>query len=137
MTSSAEVPPDVVGRLRSICLALPESYEEQAWVGMRWRVRKRTFAHVLTITSGWPPAYARAAATDGPAVVMTFQSAGPELDVLAMVGHPFFRPEWGRDIIGMVIEPEADWGEVDELLTESYCALAPRMLVQLVERPEG
>ncbi len=54
-----------------------------------------------------------------------------------MAGHPFFRPEWGRDIIGMVIEPEVDWGEVDELLTESYCALAPRTLVELVTRPEG
>ena len=43
-------------------------------MGTRWRIRKRTFAHVLTIEAGWPPAYARAAATDGPCTVLTFRS---------------------------------------------------------------
>jgi len=28
-----------------------------------------------------------------------------------------------------------DWGEVAELVTESYCVLAPKKLVALVERP--
>ena len=55
MTASTDVAPEIVARLRSMCLALPEAYEEQAWVGTRWRIRKRTFAHVLTIDAGWPP----------------------------------------------------------------------------------
>jgi hypothetical protein len=135
VTESTDVPPEIVARLRSVCLGLPEAYQEPAWVGTRWRVRKRTFAHVLTIASGWPPAYARAAASDGPISVMTFRSSGPELDALAGVGHPFFRPPWGPDVGGMVLDSGTDWDEVAELLTESYCVLAPMRLVALVDRP--
>jgi hypothetical protein len=131
----AEVPPQIIARLRSVCLGLPEAYEEQAWVGTRWRVRTRTFAHVLTIDSGRPAGYARAAGTDGPATVMTFRSSGPELDALRNAGAPFFAPRWRGDEVGMVFGDIVDWDEVAELLTESYCALAPRKLVERVERP--
>ena len=50
-----DVAPKIVDRLRSVCLALPEAYEESAWVGTRWRIRKNTFAHVLTIDAGGRP----------------------------------------------------------------------------------
>ena len=53
MTEYAEVPPEIVAKIRSVCVALPEAYEEQAWVGVRWRIRERTFAHVLVLDSGW------------------------------------------------------------------------------------
>jgi hypothetical protein len=43
------VPHDVERRLRELCLELPDAYEERAWVGTRWRVRNRTFAHVLGV----------------------------------------------------------------------------------------
>ena len=39
----------LVERLRAICLRLPEVDEEDAWVGVRWVVRRRNFAHVLTV----------------------------------------------------------------------------------------
>jgi hypothetical protein len=35
--------------VRRVCLGFPEVVEEQAWVGTRWRVRSKTFAHVLVI----------------------------------------------------------------------------------------
>lgn len=135
MTRSAEVPVEIVVRLRSVCLGLPEAYEEQAWVGTRWRIRKRTFAHVLMVDAGWPPAYAKAVGSDGPMIVLTFQSPGPELDALVGVGHPFFRPVWAPNIVGMVLEADVDWAEVTELLTESYCLQAPRTLAESVDRP--
>ena len=72
----AAVPPAVLARLRAACRTLPEAREEAAWVGIRWRIRTATFAHVLMIVDGWPPAYARAAGTAGPACVLTFQSSG-------------------------------------------------------------
>ena len=74
MTERADVPDALVDRLGAVCGALPEVVEEAAWVGTRWRVRGKTFAHVLSIDEGWPPAYARAAATNGPAVVLMFRS---------------------------------------------------------------
>jgi hypothetical protein len=65
-TTHPEVPREIVARLRSICLDLPEASEEPAWVGTRWSVRKNNFAHVLMIDAGWPPAYAKAAGASGP-----------------------------------------------------------------------
>jgi hypothetical protein len=130
----AEVPDEVLEALRSVCLALPEAYEEAAWVGTRWCVRKKNFAHVLVIDEGWPPAYARAAATDGPAVVLTFRSSGLELEALTAAGPPFFKPVWFRDILGVELGDAVDWDEVAELVTESYCVMAPKRLAEQVAR---
>ncbi len=135
MSESVGVPSEIVGRIRSVCLGLPEVYEEQAWVGVRWRVRKRTFAHLLSVEAGWPPAYARAVGNDGPVVVLTFRAVGDELAALSSAGHPYFWPGWGPNIVGMVLEAGVDWGEVGELLTDSYCVMAPRKLAGLVRRP--
>jgi hypothetical protein len=128
----SDVPPEIVDQLRKVCLGLPEAYEEQAWVGTRWRVRKRTFAHVVTIDAGYPPAYARAARHDGPVTVVTFRSSEEELDALTNAGPPFFRPDWAPNVVGMVLETGSDWNEVAELLTESYCVMAPARLVNAV-----
>jgi hypothetical protein len=75
-----------------MCLALPEACEEQAWVGTRWSIRKRNFAQVVAIDAGWPPAYARAASTEGPAIVLTFRSSGQELEALARRGSSTEHP---------------------------------------------
>ena len=123
-TDYADVPTEVIDRLRTVCLGLPEASEEQAWSGRRWCVRRRTFAHVLTIDSD-----------DGPTTVMTVRSEGAELEVLHATGHPSCRPGWGTHPVGMVLGDDVDWDEVAELLTESYCVLAPKKLVALVDRP--
>ncbi|MBI5089969.1 MAG: MmcQ/YjbR family DNA-binding protein [Actinobacteria bacterium] len=127
---------ELVSRLRSICLGLPEVHEQQAWVGTRWRVRTKTFAHILTIEHGWPPAYARAAATDGPITVLMFRSSGDELDVLRSSSAPFFAPPWRVDEVGVVLGRDTDWTEIAELITDSYCAVAPQTLARTVPRPE-
>jgi hypothetical protein len=130
-----DVADGIFERLRSICAALPETYEEEAWVGVRWRVRSRTFAHVLEIVDGKPQAHARAAGTEGPATVLTFRSSGPELLAIRESGGPFFYGGWGRDVVGVHLDDATDWTEVTELVTESYCLLAPMRLAALVERP--
>ena len=137
MPKGTDVPARVVARLQSICDQLPESRQEAAWTGTRWRIGKQTFAHVVVIADGWPPAYARAAGTDGPAVVLTFQSSGEELQALSNVGHPYFRPPWRPGIVAMFVADDTDWIEVAELVTESYCLLAPQRLVARVARPPG
>jgi YjbR len=129
----AEVPAKIVAKVRSICRRLPESYEEKAWVGTRWMVRKRNFAHLVRIDGGWPPAYARAAGSDGPLVVLTFRAAGDLYDTLRNTGPPFFHAAWGTlwgtKVIGMEIGARVDWDEVAVLVTESYRLLAPAKLV--------
>jgi hypothetical protein len=37
----------------------------------------------------------------------------------------------------MALDADTDWGEVTELVTESYCLLAPKRLVEQVERPSA
>jgi hypothetical protein len=119
------VPDDYEARVREVCLDLPDAYEERAWAGTRWMVRARTFAHVLGVE------------VDGaePLVVLSFRSAGEELEVLRNAGHPFFVLGWGRDAMGMVLDDDTDWDEVAELVTESFCVMAPKKLVARVDRP--
>ncbi|MGH8827386.1 MAG: MmcQ/YjbR family DNA-binding protein, partial [Jiangellaceae bacterium] len=73
MAGSVDISETILARLRSMCLGMPEEYEEEAWAGTRWRIRQRTFAHVLVVVSGPPPAYSRAANDDGPITVVTFR----------------------------------------------------------------
>lgn len=121
MPEYPDAPEAVVAELRAVCSALPDAYEEQAWAGTRWLIRKRTFAHVLTVES-----------PKGPVTIVTFRSSGPELEVLKRSGHPFFSPGWGTNVVGMVLDDRTDWSEVGELLTDSYCVLAPKKLAALV-----
>ncbi len=137
MPDSPDVPDDVLDRLRALCLALPGVYEEQAWVGTRWRVRGRTFAHLLTIEGGRPEGHARAAGTAGPCRVLTFRSSGLELETLRRTGPPFFAAPWRDDEVGLRLDDGVDRAEVRELLTDSYCLLAPQRLAATVVRPEG
>jgi hypothetical protein len=104
-------------------------------VGTRWRIRTRTFAHVVTAGPDHQVAYARAAATAQPTCVLTFRSPGDEIEGLIATGYPFFKPGWGTDVMGLVLDDGVDWDEVAELLIESYCVLAPKKLAALVDRP--
>ena len=121
--------------MRAICLALPEAYEEAAWIGVRWRVRKRTFAHLLPIDEQKTTVLKGAFALDGAITAVTFQVPGEELLALREAGYPFAHAGWGRNVMAMHITDQTDWAELTELLTESFCLLAPHKLVARVNRP--
>jgi predicted DNA-binding protein (MmcQ/YjbR family) len=123
---TGEVPGQIEDRVRSMCLNLPEVHEERAWVGTRWMVRKRTFAHVLGVED----------ASKGSMLALAFRSEGEELEALRNAGHPFLVPGWGRNALGMVLDDTTEWDEVRDMLTDSYCAMAPHKLVALIERPD-
>lgn len=122
------VPDEWLEQVRLYCLDLPEATEEQAWTGVRWCVGKKNFAHVLLIDEGWPPAYAEAAQTAGPACVLTFRLGPDRIDAARYARPPFFRPVWFPNIVGRRIDDDTDWDEVKELLVESYLVLAPKRL---------
>ena len=136
MAEHAHVAPEIIDRLRAICLEFPEAHEEQAWVGTRWTIRRKNFAHVLAIDAGWPPAYARAAGSDGPVTVLTFRSSA-RLTAPGFSRLPFFKPVWWPDIAGLVIDARTDWDEVGDFVAASYCLLAPKRLASQVDRPAG
>ncbi len=125
-----QVPGPIVARLRSIVRKLPETHEEAAWVGTRWRIGKNTFAHVLMIDGGWPPAYVKAAGTYGPACVLTFRSRLTEVDADAFAKDPFFKPVWFPDIAGLFLRDDTDWKDVGKLVEASYRVMAPKRLTR-------
>jgi hypothetical protein len=135
-TKHPPVPPEIIRKLQLTCLDLPEAYEEEAWLGTRWMVAKKNFAHVLMIDGGRPPAYAKVAKTAGPACVLTFRTSGPAAQNARFLKPPFFLPGWWPDIAGIIVDDDTDWDDVAALLTRSYRALAPKRLAERVEEPD-
>ncbi|WP_426361682.1 MmcQ/YjbR family DNA-binding protein [Streptomyces sp. E-08] len=128
MSSPGDVPPEIVSRVRSICRQLPESYEEPAWVGVRWRIRTRTFAHLYAPDVDRSPVYAPYASEGQELVVMTFRVPADDLLGLTAPGFPFFRAGWGQDVVVAVLGDDTDWTELAELITDSYRGMAPKFL---------
>lgn len=124
MTDYLDVPAVFVTRMRAACAHLPEAYEEQAFAGFRYRIRGNTLVHVVTRD-----------AEPEPFTTMTFHCRGMEADALVAHGDPFY-PGWGDGLVTMVLrEDSTDWDEVKELVTDSYCLLAPKKLVALLDLP--
>src|SRR5688500_11810050 len=129
MSGRAEVPGDIVAKLRALRLALPAAYEETAWAGTRWKIGRHNFAHVVAIDAGWPPAYAKAAGSRGPLVVVTFRVPASKLETARFTQGPYFKPVWWPDIAGMTIDADTDWHEIEMRVTDSYRTLAPKRLL--------
>lgn len=110
----------MVERLRTICLRLDNAVEHEAWTGTSWRVQGTTFAHVVCIAEGWPPAYVRAFDSSGPATVLTFQADEVDYQALAAIGHPFHLPPWRPGVVGLELGSDTDWIEVAELVRDSH-----------------
>ncbi|KAA1423093.1 MmcQ/YjbR family DNA-binding protein [Mumia zhuanghuii] len=111
----------MVERLRATLGGLPSCVEEDAWVGVRWRVGTATVAHVF----GGEDELFR----------ITFRAEAGELMAFEQLGPPYFRAEWGDNVVGLVLDRHTDWDELAELLVDAYCLQAPARLVAQVQRP--
>lgn len=123
MSARPKVPAKWVRRLRAILEEFPECREEDAWVGVRWRVGQATFAHAF----GGEDQLFRITFRAQPDEVMAFEHLGP----------PYFRVGWGGNAVGLMLDEHTDWDELAELLTDSYRIQAPARLAALVEREDG
>ena len=130
-----DLAPELVARVGAICLALPEAHEQDAWIGVRWRIRQRTFCHLAHIDPRGRSVVGRWLQGSDPVDAMTFRSRGDELAALVATGYPFYKPDWNPEVVGLVLTPRTDWTEVAELLTESYALMAPQRLARLVSPP--
>ena len=117
------VPEEWVLRIGAVLGPLPRVHEENAWVGTRWRVGQATIAHVF----GGEDQLFR----------ITFRAEPDEVMAFQHLGAPYFKGEWGHNVVGMLLDDGTDWDELAELLTESYCLQAPAHLVAQVARPAG
>ncbi len=115
------VPEAWVRRIGDVLSRLPKCHEEPAWVGTRWRVGGATVAHVF----GGEDQIFR----------ITFRGELDEVMAFEHLGAPYFRASWGANVIGLMLDDDTDWDELAELLTESYCLVAPERLVARVPRP--
>ncbi len=114
MGSRIELTEDLVRRFRTIMATLPQCREEDAWVGVRWRVGQATVAHLF----GGEDGRYRVTLRGDPDEVIAFEH----------LGEPYFRASWGTNVIGLIVDDDTDWDEVAELLTMSYCLQAPARL---------
>jgi hypothetical protein len=135
MSAPGDVRPEILSRLRPICAGLPETYEEPAWIGVRWRVRKRTIAHVYTADPERTLVHPRHPTGGGPPTLMTFRVPVGDLLGLTGGGFPFFRAGWGHNVAGAFLGDHTDWTEIAELLTDSYREMAPKFLAAQVAPP--
>jgi hypothetical protein len=128
-----EPQPEIVRRLAATALGLPEAYEEDAWTGVRWRIRTKTFAHVMVAQAGYESSFRDITGIPDPTPILTFHASGDELLALVNAGRPFYKPPWSPTIVGMELGEGTDWAEVAELVTESYRVCAPQRLVRLLD----
>lgn len=110
----------LTARLRSICLALPEVVEKEAWGDPTFRVRDKIFA-MEKRGDGRISIWCKAA----PGSQATLVGADPEtFFVPPYVGH--------KGWIGMRLDRKRDWDEVAEVVRRSYRLTAPKKLAALV-----
>ncbi len=132
MSAPVEVPPDIVERVRALCLALPEvtvrvdySLVPQRSTAWSFDIRRRSFCLLVATRD---PA--------GPTVpLLVLRADAAERDALLAVGHPFFPTRAGRGRVGVLLTGDPDWAEIGELVTESYRVLAPKKLTALLDEP--
>jgi predicted DNA-binding protein (MmcQ/YjbR family) len=106
--------------LRTICLALPEAVEQQAWGDPTFRVGGKIFA-MEKRGDGRISVWCKAP----PGSQMVLVGADPErFFVPPYVGH--------KGWIGMRLDQRPDWREVAEVVRRSYRLIAPRRLAALV-----
>ena len=132
-TDRIEPDAEVVARLAATALALPEAHEEDAWTGIRWRIRAKTFAHVMVAQAGFESSFRDVTGVADPTTVLTFRATGAELHALVHAGMPFYKPPWSPTIVGVVIDDGTDWAEVVDLVTESYRCCAPQKLARRLD----
>ena len=112
-------PPDkITGRLRAICLALPEATEKQAWGDPTFRVRDRIFAMEKR----------------GDGRVSVWCKAPPGSQTVLVGADParFFVPPYvgHKGWVGMRLDRRPNWDEVAIVVTRSYALIAPKKLAE-------
>jgi len=129
-SAPVEVPEDIVERVRTLCLALPEvtvradgSLTRTRSTAHSFDIRRRSFCLLVA----WEDPAGK------PVPLLVLRADPDEREVLLSIGHPFFASRAGRDRIGVLLTGDTDWEEIRELVTDSYRVLAPKKLTALLD----
>ncbi len=130
MSEPVEIPEDVIKRIGALCLALPEvtvrvddSRTSTRSTAHSFDIRRRSFCLLVATAdaAGWP------------VPLLVLRADLDDREALRSVGHPFFAPRAGPGRIGVLLAEDTDWGEIRDLVTDSYRMLAPKKLVALLD----
>jgi hypothetical protein len=108
-----------IDRLRTICLALPETTEKMAWGEPTFRVRGKLFAqldnhhHGAAHLAVWLP-----------------MPLGAQESLVYTDPVRYFVPPYvgGRGWVGVRIDRRPNWKTIGDLVREAYCTVAPPRL---------
>jgi predicted DNA-binding protein (MmcQ/YjbR family) len=105
---------DDVGRLRAICLALPEAEERLTWGETNFRVRDKIFAVV------------------GSDSVVLKAPPGVQAILVGADAERFFVPQYvgHKGWVGIRLTGAPDWAEIADLIKRSYRLIAPKRLAE-------
>lgn len=125
---------DALGRVRQICLALPETNERLSHGAPTFFVRdKKTFVTFVDNHHG-----------DGRLAVWSHAPLGMQEMLVEQDPERFFVPHYvgHRGWVGVRLERDVDWDEVADLIEDAYRMVAPKRLVaqltaQQSEEAEG
>jgi hypothetical protein len=125
-----ELPDDIVRRIRTLCLALPEvtvrvdeSLTRTRSTAWSFDIRRRSFCLLVAFED----------ATGKPHTQLVLRADPEEREALLSIGRPFFSSRAGRGRIRVALTDDTDWEEIRELVTESYRVLAPKKLTALLD----
>jgi predicted DNA-binding protein (MmcQ/YjbR family) len=111
-----------MGRLREICLALPETYEQETWEVATFRVASKMFVI--------------ASESDDGEVTASMKATRLDQEELLAEGEPYYYPAYvgHKGWIGLrVSSSEVVWSEVRSLVRASYCLVAPKRLAMTLQ----
>lgn len=110
---------ETLRRVRGICLALPEAFEQEAWGHPTFRVKDKLFAMFHDDHHG-----------DGRVALWLNAPLGVQEHLVVLDPERFFVPPYvgPRGWIGVRLDRVED-AEVEDHVVQSYCMVAPKRLI--------
>lgn len=105
---------------------MPESTAHAESWAQNYVVRRRSFC--LYLAPGSP--------ANNTVPILVLRSTDDDRDMYLAMGRPFFEIPRNNKRVGFVLDDATDWDEVRELVTDSYCMIAPKKLIAVLDLPE-
>ena len=120
--------PSPLPRVRKLCLALPEAHEVEAWGEPTFRVKNKLFAMFASASNHHG---------GGRDAIWCKAAPGNQELMISLDPDRFFRPPYvgPSGWVGMWLDKRVAWGEVAEVLRDSYLLVAPKKLVMVLTTP--
>ncbi len=119
------MPTSPLDRVRAVCLALPEAHEVEAWGAPTFRIKNKIFAMYsapeTTNGAGRPGVWLHCSAANQQALI--------DGDPTRYFVPPYVGP---RGWVGVWLDKRPRWGDVERLVLDAYCRVAPKKLAAQV-----